>query len=203
MKKAILFTSCLFIIFVLFIGESTAADRKTSKSRQIWSAKASAQDYKIGAGDILEIVTWKEADFTRDDVLVRFDGKISFPLLNDVQAEGLTPVELKRVIEKGLKDYVANPEVTVHVKSPLSKKFYILGEVANTGEYPLIKHLTVLQAFALAGGFTEWASKKEILLLRNIDGKDKIYRINYKDIARGKDFSQNIKLKADDTIIVP
>jgi polysaccharide export outer membrane protein len=73
----------------------------------------------------------------------------------------------------------------------------------NTGEYPLGKHLTVLQAFALAGGFTEWASKKEIILLRNIDGKDKIYRINYKNIVKGKDLSQNIKLKADDTIIVP
>jgi polysaccharide export outer membrane protein len=85
----------------------------------------------------------------------------------------------------------------------LSKQFYILGEVVNTGQYPLAKHLTVLQAFALAGGFTEWASKKEIILLRNEDGKDKIYRINYKNIVKGQDFSQNLKLKADDTIIVP
>ena len=134
---------------------------------------------------------------------MRLDGKLSFPLLNDVQAEGLTTIELKRVIEKGLKDYVSNPEVTVHVRAPLSKKIYILGEVVNTGEYPLAKHLTVLQAFALAGGFTEWASKKEIILLRNIDGKEKIYRINYKNIVKGKDLSQNIKLRADDTIIVP
>jgi polysaccharide export outer membrane protein len=87
--------------------------------------------------------------------------------------------------------------------APLSQKFYILGEVLKTGEYPLVKHLTVLQAFALAGGFTEWASKKEIILLRNEGGRDKIYRINYKDIAKGKDFSQNIKLRPDDTIIVP
>ena len=73
----------------------------------------------------------------------------------------------------------------------------------RTGQYPLVKHLTVLQAFALAGGFTEWASKKEIILLRHEDGKDEIYRINYKNIVKGKDLSQNIKLKADDTIIVP
>jgi polysaccharide export outer membrane protein len=73
----------------------------------------------------------------------------------------------------------------------------------RTGEYPLVKHLTVLQAFALAGGFTEWASKKEIILLRQEVGKDKIYRINYKYIASGKDFSQNLKLQTDDTIIVP
>ena len=81
--------------------------------------------------------------------------------------------------------------------------FYILGEVNRTGEYVLTKKLTVLQAFALAGGFTEWAAKKEILLLRNEAGQDKIYRINYKEITKGKDLSQNIHLKADDTIIVP
>jgi len=203
MKNALTLISCLLLTITIGAGTSFAADKKASQSKQIWSARDTRNDYIIGAGDILEIVTWKEEDFTREEVLVRLDGKISFPLLNDVQAEGLTTVELKRVIETGLKDYVSNPEVTVHVRSPLSKRFYILGEVENTGEYPLVKHLTVLQAFALAGGFTEWASKKEIILLRNIDGKDKIYRINYKDIAKGKDFSQNIKLKADDTIIVP
>jgi len=203
MKKALILINCLLLTLCIGVGELPAADNKTSKSKQIWSARDSQKDYLIGAGDILEIVTWKEEDFTREEVLVRFDGKLSFPLLNDVQAEGLTPVELKRVIEKGLKDFVSNPEVTVHVRSPSSKRIYILGEVVNTGEYPLVKHLTVLQAFALAGGFTEWASKKEIILLRNIDGQEKIFRINYKNIAKGKDLSQNIQLKADDTIIVP
>ncbi len=135
--------------------------------------------------------------------MVRTDGKISFPLLNDFPAAGLSPMELKYNLEVALKAYVEHPVVTVHIKNPLSQKFYILGEVARTGEYPLVKHLTVLQAFALAGGFTEWASKKEIILLRHERGKDKIYRINYKDITKGKDFSQNLKLQADDTIIVP
>lgn len=203
MKRSSTLVICMLAFVVVVVGKSPAADRKDARAKQIWSAKDSRKDYIIGAGDILEIATWKEADFTRKEVLVRFDGKISFPLLNDVQAEGLTPIELKRVIEKGLKDYVSNPEVTVHVSSPLSKRIYILGEVEKTGEYPLVKHLTVLQAFALAGGFTEWASKKEIILLRNINGKEKLYRINYKNIAKGKDLDQNIKLKADDTIIVP
>ena len=179
-------------------GQLPAAEEKKT-----WSAKASQKDYLIGSGDILEITTWKEPDFTRPSVLVRLDGKLTFPLLNDVQAAGLTTVELKHVIENGLKDYVSNPVVTVNVSQPLSKQFYILGEVANTGEFPLVKNLTVLQAFALAGGFTEWASKKEIILLRNEGGKEKVYRINYKNIVKGKDFSQNLKLKADDTIIVP
>ena len=159
--------------------------------------------YIIGSGDVLEIVTWKEPDFSRDEVLVRTDGFISFPLLNDVEAAGHTPVELKKMIEQGLKDYVTNPEVTVTVRTAGSKRFYILGEIANTGEYELVKELTVLQAFALAGGFTEWASKKEIILMRKENGQDKIYRVNYKAIVKGKDISQNIALRPDDTIIVP
>ncbi len=202
MKKALIFILFLLAAMTVGSGHLLAAEKK-SKAKQTWSAKASAQDYEIGAGDILEITTWKEPDFTREEVLVRLDGKITFPLLNDVLAAGLTTMDLKRAIENGLKDYVSNPVVTVNLRQPLSKRFYILGEVRRTGEYPLVKHLTVLQAFALAGGFTEWASKKEIILLRQENGKEKIYRINYKEITKGKDLSQNLKIKTDDTIIVP
>lgn len=159
--------------------------------------------YIIGNGDMLEIVTWKETDFSREEIIVRLDGKISFPLLDDVVAAGKTPTQLKLSIQEGLKEFVAEPHVTVTVRSAASKRFYILGEVVNTGEYPLTKNLTVLQAFALAGGFTEWASKKEIILFRRVDGKDEVIRINYKEIMKGKDFSQNVEIRADDTIIVP
>ena len=159
--------------------------------------------YLIGSGDILEITTWKEVDFSREEILVRLDGMFTFPLINDIQAKGQTPMQVKKNIEEKLKDYVENPIVTVTVTTSGSKRFYILGEVVNTGEYPLVKGLTVLQAFALAGGFTEWASKKEIILMRNEDGQEKIFRVNYKDIIKGKDFSQNIKLQPDDTVIVP
>ena len=203
MKKALLLIFGLLLIITMGAGQPAADDTKTGKEIKTWSAKTSRDDYLIGSADILEIVTWKEEDFSREEILVRLDGKLTFPLLNDVQAAGLTTLELKRVIEEGLKAYISNPVVTVSIRQPLSKQFYILGEVMNTGQYPLVKHLTVLQAFALAGGFTEWASKKEIILLRNEDGQDKIYRINYKNIVKGKDLSQNITLKADDTIIVP
>jgi polysaccharide export outer membrane protein len=198
MKK----TLCLLLILIILTATSNvfAQEKKTETG---WTLDTIGDPYQIGVGDILEIITWKEPDFTRENVLVRTDGKISFPLVNDFPAAGLSPMELKFNLEKALKDYVERPVVTVHVTNPMSQKFYVLGEVMRTGEYPLIKHLTVLQAFALAGGFTEWASKDEIILLRHEGGKDKIYRINYKDIARGKDFSQNLKLKADDTIIVP
>jgi polysaccharide export outer membrane protein len=166
-------------------------------------AGAKDKAYQINASDVLEIATWKEPDLTREEVIVRTDGKISFPLINDIQAAGLSPVELKLAIEKGLNKYVEKPTVTVTVKVPNSQKFYILGEVLNTGEYPMNKTLTVLQAFAMAGGFTEWASKNEIILLRKENGKDTVHRINYKNILKGKDYSSNINLEADDTIIVP
>jgi polysaccharide export outer membrane protein len=187
------------LIVVVMISSAFGQD----KGSQVWSARASGGDYTIGAGDILDITTWKELDFTKGDVLVRIDGKISFPLLNDIQAAGLTTADLKRNIEEGLKNYVSHPVVTVAIKNPASQRFYVLGEVARTGEYPLIKNMTVLQAFAVAGGFTQWASKDEIILVRREGGKDNVYRINYKDIARGRDFSQNLIIRTDDTIIVP
>ncbi len=192
-KNFILISICLAFVFPFTASNVFAGE----------ASKSSENQYKIGSGDILNITTWKELDFSREAVLVRIDGKISFPLLDDVQAGGRTPLELKKDIQNKLKGFISNPVVTVNVRSPASKRIYILGEVVNTGEYPLVKNLTVLQAFALAGGFTEWASKKEIILFRKENGKKKMIRINYKDISKGKDFSQNVMLQADDTIIVP
>jgi polysaccharide export outer membrane protein len=195
------FFNSLFLISCFFIAQQACLAAETEKPSPI--VQSGQETYTIGSGDILAILTWKEPDFTLEEVQVRTDGKISFPLLNDIQAAGLTPTALKQNIEKGLQDYVDSPFVTVGVKDPQSKKFYILGEVNTTGEFPLLKNLTILQAFAIAGGFTEWASKKEILLLRKENGKEKFYRINYKKIIKGKDIEQNMEIRADDTIIVP
>ncbi|MDA3789933.1 MAG: polysaccharide export protein [Desulfobacula sp.] len=158
--------------------------------------------YKIGIGDILKVTTWKEPDLTIDAARVRSDGKITFPLLDDIQAEGLTTMDLKKVVEKKLSDYVEAPNVTVTLINPVSRKFYILGEILKTGEYPLVKKLTVMQAFALAGGFTEWASKNKIILYRRYSNKESTIIIRYDDIIKG-DFTKDIQLKPDDTIIVP
>ncbi|MEJ5358024.1 MAG: polysaccharide biosynthesis/export family protein [Desulfobacterales bacterium] len=185
----------------IFAAASAAVAQ--DKGAQSWSARAQAAEYRIGAGDVLEITTWKEPELSRRDILVRLDGKISFPLLGDVAAAGMTPVELTDTIQKGLKNYVTSPVVTVTVTNPGSQRIYILGEVARTGEYPLTKNLTVLQAFALAGGFTQWAAKDEIILLRGEPGREKIYKINYKDIVRGRGTENNLPLQANDTIVVP
>ncbi len=161
-----------------------------------------AEDYLIGIGDVLKISTWKEPDLSFDALQVRGDGKVTFPLLGDLQAEGKSTIALKAVIEEKLADFVETPNVTVTLIGPVSQKYYILGEVQAVGEYPLVKRLTAVQAFALAKGFTEWASKSQIILFRREAGKEQIIKINYDDIVKGK-LEKDILLKADDIIIVP
>ncbi len=203
MNKKILFLSiCMSLILSLTLVQLANSEDKESTPEEKMAAEVDNNYYKIGKGDMLEIITWKEEDFTKD-VFVRIDGKITFLLLDDIHAAGRTTMEVKKEIETKLKEFIEDPIVTVILKNPMSQKFYILGEVVNTGEYQLIKKLTILQAFALAGGFTEWASKNEIILLRNENGKEKIIRVNYKNIIKGKDLSQNVNIKVNDTIIVP
>lgn len=187
---------------LVLLGLCQAASSQTQPV-QTWSAKAQAAEYRIGAGDVLEITTWKEPELSRPAVLVRIDGRISFPLLGDIVAAGMTPMQLTETIQKGLASYVTTPVVTVTVVNPASQRIYVLGEVVRTGEYPLTKELTVLQAFSLAGGFTQWAAKDAIILMRKEGGKEKIYRINYKDIVKGKDIDNNLSLQTNDTIVVP
>ncbi len=203
MKKNFLVLILAIMLSMTLTGEGLAQQKELPNNDTAAISQEEALTYIIGSGDLLEIMTWNEPQLSRSQVLVRTDGKISFPFLDDVQASGLTPLELKQKIEDGLKKYVEHPHVTVDVKNPQSKKFYILGEVVNTGEYPLTKNLTVLQAFAIAGGFTEWASKRQIILLRHEGTEEKIYRVNYRRIIDGKDLDQNLMLKPDDTIIVP
>jgi polysaccharide export outer membrane protein len=186
--------SLLLLALPLF---STAALAQDSSA----SVKAGGE-YRIGIGDQLDVVAWREPDLSRQ-VTVRMDGKVTLPLINDVQAAGRTPSELKGEIERKAREFIAEAIVTVSVLLANSQRFYILGEVVRTGEYPLTKDLTVLQAFALAGGFTQWASKKEIILLRREGGQEKAHLVNYKKMVNDQDFSQNIPIRADDTIIVP
>jgi len=199
MKKNIFSSIIIAILLILMFTIPVYSDDKKEPEPP---TSAPSNDYIISPGDILEVVTWKEPDFTKE-VIVRGDGKFSFPLLDDVKAENLTTMQVKEIVEKGLNEYIDSPVVTVILKSPQSQKYYILGEIQKTGEYQIAKRVTVLQAFALAGGFTEWASKKEIILLRVENGNQKIIRINYKDIIKGKNLDQNVLVKPDDTIIVP
>lgn len=166
------------------------------------SAPGPSADYQIGPQDVLTISVWKEPEITRT-VPVRPDGKISLPLLNDVQAAGLTPMELAESITIGLKKFIADPQVTVIVTEINSRHFYVLGEVGRPGAYPLLPGMTVLQALSGAGGFSQWANLNEIYVLRNEGGQQVRYPFKYKDVLKGKRTEQNIELKPGDTIVVP
>jgi polysaccharide export outer membrane protein len=159
-------------------------------------------NYMIGPQDVLEIDVWKEAELTRS-VPVRPDGKISLPLLNDVQAAGLTPTQLSEELTTELKKFITDPQVTVIVTQINSQRVYILGEMTRPGAYPLLPGMTVLQALSSAGGFTPFASMKKIYVLRSEGGKQEKFPFNYKQVVKGKNPEQNIVLKAGDQIVVP
>jgi polysaccharide export outer membrane protein len=158
--------------------------------------------YLIGATDVLNIYVWKEPDLTQD-VTVLPDGKITFPLIGDIQAQGRTVTELKKDITDKLKDYVTAPEVTVVVRQVNSRNIYTLGKLNTPGPYPLAPGMTVIQALSVAGSFAEWADEKNIRVIRREGGKEIQYRFNYKDFISGKNIEQNILLKPNDTIVVP
>lgn len=158
-------------------------------------------DYVIGADDTLHISVWKEPDLS-ETLPVRPDGKISMPLLNDVQAAGLTPLQLKDSLTEKLKKYISDPRVTVVVTGMNSRRVFVTGEVTHTGPMVLLPHMTVLQALAQAG-FTQFANLKAIYLLRVENGKQTKIPFNYKRVVRGNNPEQNIPLKAGDTIVVP
>ncbi len=161
-----------------------------------------SDSYVIGPEDVLDIFVWKETELSRK-VPVRMDGKITLPLVGEMKAAGLTPLKLKAELIDKLKAYVDVPNVTVTVMEVNSFKVYISGQVAKPGVYPLRSETTILQFISLAGGFTEWANQRKILLIRKEQGKEKRFTINYKNIVSGDDLSQNLVLKPGDTIIVP
>src|SRR5277367_1849546 len=165
-------------------------------------AVATEEEYRIGAQDVLRIDVWKEAELTRT-VPVRPDGKISLPLLNDVQAAGLTPTQLATVISEGLKKFINSPQVTVTVNEINSRRVYVTGEVAHAGAFPLLPGMTVLQALSSSGGFSQFAKNKGIYVLRTEDGKQVKHPFNYKEVLAGHKQEQNIILLPGDVIVVP
>lgn len=157
--------------------------------------------YIIGADDTLHVSVWKETDLTAT-LPVRPDGMISLPLLNDVQAAGLTPMQLAASIQEKLKKYVTDPHVTVVVTAMNSQRIYVTGEVLHTGAMSLLPNMTVLQALANAG-FTQFANTKGIYLLRFENGRQKKLPVNYRQLIKGEAMEHNIILKPGDTIVVP
>ena len=159
--------------------------------------------YVIGENDVLEVDVWKEKEISRT-IPVRPDGKISLPLVGEVQASGMTPMGLQDDLTKRLKAYIANPEVTVIVADPRSHQFNVVGEVMRPGSYPLSQSMTVLDAVAQAGGFKDFAKETKIYVLRPMPGDIRVrIPFNYKQVIKGRDLQENVPLKPGDTIVVP
>lgn len=183
---------------------NSAVSQPTQNGEGSAATKAHDDSFVIGNDDVLAINVWKEPDVSRPAVPVRSDGKISLPLVGEVQASGRTPLKLEQEIAAKLKNYIAEPEVTVMVQQINSQKFNILGMVNKPGSFPISNSATVLDAIALAGGFKDFAKQKSIYILRqNADGTQTRLPFNYKEVVKGQNPAQNIKLQPRDTIVVP
>jgi polysaccharide export outer membrane protein len=158
--------------------------------------------YLIGAEDVLYIQVWREPDFTRI-VAVRPDGKITMPLIGEVQASGVTPIQLTKDLTDKLGQYVNRPDVTITVEQVRSKKYYIDGGVNRPGEYPLVTPTRVFEALSKAGGFLEFANPKKIRIIRNSGKTPETFKFNWKEVSQGKHLEQNILLENGDHIYVP
>lgn len=211
MVKHICFGMLLALFLLVFPASAQskanggpAAQESTPAAGEGAVAKEATGDakYVIGPQDVLDINVWKESELTRS-VPVRPDGRISLPLLNDVQAAGLTPGQLAAQITEGLKKFITSPRVTVIVAQSNSQRVYLLGEVIRPGAYPLLPGMTVLQALSSAGGFSMFANTKKIYVLRQTGEKQEKFPFNYKEAVGGKHPEQNIVLKAGDQIVVP
>jgi len=203
---AVLLVGCTSAQTIASTSAETRADAKAASLSEPLNApvaKAHDDSFVIGNGDVLAINVWKQPDISRS-LPVRSDGRISLPLIGEVQASGHTPLKLEEDITQKLQPFLREPEVAVIVEQINSQKFNILGRVARPGSYPLTNTTTVLDAIAVAGGCREFAKQKAIYILRiSPDGKESRIAFNYQDVIKGKNVAQNIKLQPHDTIVVP
>jgi polysaccharide export outer membrane protein len=183
-------------------SQASAAAQAAARVAPVAGAVSPPSDYIIGAEDLLSVVFWRDKDMS-SDVAVRPDGKISLPLLNDVQAAGLTPTQLRDQLTESSKQYIAEPNVTVVVRQINSRKVFITGQVQKPGPYVLGGSTTVLQLIATAGGVLEYAHSNKIVVMRTENGKQTSHPFDYKGVIAGKNLRQNIELRPGDTVIVP
>jgi polysaccharide export outer membrane protein len=167
------------------------------------TSRSLPSDYVIGVEDMLGVVFWREQDRNlTTDVVVRPDGKISVPMLNDIPAAGLTPEQLAEAIQKAASKYIRDAAATVIVREIRSRKVFVIGEVTEPGTLQLGNQMRVLQALAEAGGLLEHANKSDIAIVRSVNGREERFKFNYKDVVAGKKTEQNILLQPGDTVIV-
>lgn len=183
-----------FAVWIIFSVSSPWAAEQT--------AELPGKDYVIAPGDVLEISIWKNEELTKV-LSVLPDGKISFPLIGEIKAEGKTVGQLKAEIETKISRFVPNPTLSLIVGQVNSMLIYVIGKVNNPGRFVITSEINVLQALAMAGGFNPFAEENKTKIFREKDGKTLILDFRYDDVAKGKNLKQNIKLKRGDVILVP
>jgi polysaccharide biosynthesis/export protein len=205
-----LFLGLVLVPLVLRAGQAPSTPKESADSpgsssvpEDNGSSKNARDSYVIGNDDLLAISVWKETELTKS-VPVRSDGKISLPLVGEIQAAGRTPAQLEKEITDKLRNFITTPEVTVVVEKVNSRKYNVLGEVAKPGSYPLTIETTIMDAIAAAGGFRDFAKKSGVYVLRKgANGQEAHLKFNYKEFVKGKNTAQNVKVEPNDTIIVP
>lgn len=186
----------IFLALGLLLSASLSAQQTTP------GAIVAPTDYIIGPEDVLEISVWREPDLQRE-VLVRPDGRISFPLAGDVKAADKTPEQVQEIIAQRIERYIPDPVVTVTVRTIGGNKIYVIGQVKSPGAYVIGRYVDVLQALTLAGGLSEFARENNIRILRREGGRETVFPFEYGNVKKGRKLQQNIILKGGDTVVVP
>lgn len=189
---------CRFLCAALFFVVTLAGGTVFASQSFLEPGKA----YLVGLGDVLEIQVWNEPDLSRT-LNVRLDGFISLPLVGDVAVVGKSIPEITKILEKRYGDLIEEPTLTVILAESRSRRYYLIGQVAQPGEFPLDYPISLLQAIARGGGFSEWAKKDEVAIVRRRSGKDNLLKFNYETFVKGKNLQQNFLIEPGDTIVVP
>jgi polysaccharide biosynthesis/export protein len=197
--------AAMFLLVSFWQGAALAEDKDNAKPAKSSPSKSMPMvdaDYRVGPGDMIDISVWKEPEVS-STIVIRPDGKISIPLINDLVVSGKTPMEMQALIAEKLSPFIKSPNVTVTVKEVRSKKVYVLGQVNKSGSFDIPRPTTVLQILTEAGGLQPFAKQKSIYVLRNEGGAERRLAFNYKDVVKGKKIEQNIVLLPGDTVVVP
>lgn len=193
----------LALAAVLLVAGLTAAPTAAEPAAAPeYGTNAHLPNYRISPEDVLDISVWREEDL-QGQVIVRPDGGISFPLVGDMRAAGMTPAELQAEITQRLEAYIPDAVVTVSVAELRGLRIYVSGRVQNPGQYTVGRYVDVLQAISLAGGLTPFADERSISVIRRENGREVVFPFNYREVQRGRNLKQNILLQPDDVVVVP